>query len=80
MNEFIHKNIISRSGSYIKGLKPCPKKVNVLSEICFHLITFCQDNRINLCNVLLQLFVPQLLGFLGAMIYSKRSELDFSLV
>ena len=41
INEFIHKNIqISRSGSDIKkALKPCPKKVNVLGEICLDLIT-----------------------------------------
>ena len=63
-----------------KALKPYAKKVNVLGEICFDLITIRQDKRINLCNVLVQLFVLQLLGFLGAMIYSKRSELDFSLV
>ena len=36
----------------LKALKPCPKKVNVLGEICFDVITFCQDKRIDLCNVL----------------------------
>ena len=36
---------MSRSGSYTKSPEALYKKLNLLGEICFDLITFCQDER-----------------------------------
>ena len=45
-NEFIYKYIkISRSGSYMKSPGALYKKLNLLGEIYFDMITFCQDER-----------------------------------
>ena len=64
INEFIYKNIkMSGSVFYMKSHEALYKKLNVLGETCFDLITFCQDERIDLRNVLDWLFIPQLWGF-----------------
>ena len=42
INEFIYKYIeMSSSGSYMKSLEALYKKLNLLDEIYFDLITFC---------------------------------------
>ena len=46
LNEFIYKYLnMSRSGSYMRSPGALYKKLNLLGEICFDLITFCQDER-----------------------------------
>ena len=36
---------MSRSDSYMRSPEALYKKLNLIGEICFDLITFCQDER-----------------------------------
>ena len=46
LNKFIYKYIeMLRSGFEMESHEALYKKLNLLGEICFDLITFCQDER-----------------------------------
>ena len=55
---------MSRSGSYTKSPKVLYQKLNLLGEICFDLITICQDERT--CLIYLSEFLYPSYGVFGS--------------
>ena len=53
---------MSRSDSYMKSPEALYKKLNLLGEICFDLITFCQNER-TCAMYLCEFLYPSLQGF-----------------
>ena len=73
INEFIYKYIkMSKSGSYMRSLEALYQKLNLLDEICFDLITFCQEERT--CVMYLSEFLYLSYGVFGSS--SKQSDLE----
>ena len=65
INKFIYTYIkMSRSGSYMKSPEALYKKLNLLSEIYFNLITFCQYERT--CVMYLSEFLYPSYGVFGS--------------
>ena len=63
---------MSRSDSYMKSPKALYKRLNLLGEICFDLIIFCQDERT--CVMYLSKFLYLSYGVFGSSIYKVYSN------